>query len=206
EGEPAFDLRRALIPEGEEEEAVSAEDSGAAADGGELTTLRSMLCELSNPVAGGQIALLILRFAAEVMNRGVIFRATGTEVLGFGQFGIEIPGANADQHVRRIQIPLRAPSVFHDVVAKRSIIRGPLEENAWNARMVDFLGGGRPEDAFVAPVIAGENVVAVLYGDNIPGKTPVRNTEALEIFLSQAGLAFEKAILEQRIMEMKTRG
>jgi hypothetical protein len=127
-----------------------------------------------------------------------------TEVVGLGQFGIEDPEAKPDRLVRRIQIPLDEPSVFHDVVAKRSILRGPLEENAWNARLLEHLGGGRPVDAFVAAVVAGESVVAVLYGDNLPERKPIKNPEALEIFLTQAGLAFEKAILERRIREMST--
>jgi len=42
-------------------------------------------------------------------------------------------------------------------------------------------------------------VVAVLYGDNLPDEKPIGDTEALEIFLSQAGLAMEKALLERRM-------
>jgi hypothetical protein len=41
--------------------------------------------------------------------------------------------------------------------------------------------------------------VAILYGDNLPEKRPIGDTEALEIFLSQAGLAMEKALLERRL-------
>ncbi len=202
---PMVDLRRALLPDIEEPERGRGSARGEPQDGTEgLSILRSLLCELSNPIAGGQIALLILRFAAEVMNRAVLFMANDTEVVGLGQFGIEDPEANPGRLVRRIQIPLGEPSVFHDVVAKRSILRGPLEENAWNARLLAHLGGGRPVDAFVAPVVAGESVVVVLYGDNLPESKPIKNSEALEIFLTQAGLAFEKAILERRIREMST--
>ena len=202
---PMVDLRRVLLPgiEGLEGGAGSASSEPRDATGG-LSILRSLLCELSNPVAGGQISLLILRFAAEVMNRAVLFTANDAEVAGLGQFGIEDPEANPDRLVRRIRIPLGEPSVFHDVVSKRSILQGPLEENAWNARLLACLGGGRPVDAFVAPIVAGESVVAVLYGDNLPERKPVKNPEALEIFLTQAGLAFEKAILERRIREMNT--
>lgn len=202
---PMVDLRRVLLP------GIEGRDGGTGSAGNEpqdgtggLSILRSLLCELSNPIAGGQIALLILRFAAEVMNRAVLFMANDTEVVGLGQFGIEDVEANPDRLVRRIQISLGEPSVFHDVVAKRSILRGPLEENAWNARLLAHLGGGRPVDAFVAAIVAGESVVAVLYGDNLPERKPIKNSEALEIFLTQAGLAFEKAILERRIREMST--
>jgi hypothetical protein len=40
----------------------------------------------------------------------------------------------------------------------------------------------------------------VLYGDNLPDEKPIGDTESLEIFLSQAGMAMEKALLERRIV------
>jgi hypothetical protein len=62
------------------------------------------------------------------------------------------------------------------------------------------LGGDRPTEVFVGPLISEGRVVAVLYGDNLPEEKPIGDTESLEIFLSQAGLAMEKALLERRMM------
>ena len=42
-------------------------------------------------------------------------------------------------------------------------------------------------------------VVALLYGDNVPGNGPIPDTDSLEIFLSQAGLAMERALLQRRL-------
>ena len=53
---------------------------------------------------------------------------------------------------------------------------------------------------FIGPLISEGRVVAVLYGDNLPENKPIGDTETLEIFLSQAGLAMEKALLERRMM------
>ncbi len=61
------------------------------------------------------------------------------------------------------------------------------------------LGGDVPEEVFLGPVISEGKTVAVLYGDNLPEKRTVGDTAALEIFLSQAGLAMEKALLERRL-------
>jgi hypothetical protein len=52
---------------------------------------------------------------------------------------------------------------------------------------------------FVGPLISEGRVVAVLYGDNLPDEKSIGDTESLEIFLSQAGLAMEKALLERRM-------
>jgi hypothetical protein len=43
----------------------------------------------------------------------------------------------------------------------------------------------------------------MLYCDNTPAGEPIAETEGLEIFISQAGLAFEKALLQRRLQEMQ---
>jgi hypothetical protein len=45
-----------------------------------------------------------------------------------------------------------------------------------------------------------------LYGDNLPGEEPIGDTDALEIFLSQAGLAMEKGILERKLKSRSMEG
>jgi CheY-like chemotaxis protein len=209
EAEPTIDLRRALLREiGDPDQEPSPglhQDAGSEEGNRDIMILRSMLCELSNPIAGGQITLLILRFAAELLNRAVLFMASESEVVGLGQFGVHLGSKCPDRHIREISIPLDQPSVFYDVVSKRSVLCGPLDSSPLNDRLIEQLGGTSPGECFVAPIIADEKVVAILYGDNLPGAEPVGHTEALEIFLTQAGLAFEKAILERRIREMSRR-
>ncbi len=209
EAERTIDLRRALLSEiGDPDQEPSPglpEVSGSDDGSRDILILRSMLCELSNPTAGGQITLLILRFAAELLNRAVLFMASESEVVGLGQFGIHFGSKCPDRHIREIRIPLDQPSVFYDVVMKRSVLCGPLDSSPLNACLTEQLGGESPSECFVAPIIANEKVIAVLYGDNLPSRGPIGHTEALEIFLTQAGLAFEKAILERRIREMSQR-
>jgi CheY-like chemotaxis protein len=206
EAERMIDLRRALLSElGDPDQDLSPDlpdVSGAEKGSREILILRSMLCELSNPTAGGQITLLILRFAAELLNRAVLFMASESEVVGLGQFGVDLGARCPDRHIREIRIPLDQPSVFYDVVRKRSVLCGPLDSSPLNAHLIEHLGGEDPGECFVAPIIANEKVIAVLYGDNLPSRGSIAHTEALEIFLTQAGLAFEKAILERRIKEM----
>ncbi|WP_243688471.1 hypothetical protein [Geotalea toluenoxydans] len=53
----------------------------------------------------------------------------------------------------------------------------------------------------MGPIVSEGKVVAVLYGDNIPDAKPIGDTDSLEIFLSQAGLAMEKALLQRRLKD-----
>lgn len=164
-----------------------------------LYLLRGMLQELNNPGLGGGITLLVLRFASELMNRAVIFLAKEDEIVGLGQFGIESSEELADVRVRRMKIPRGQETVFEQVLGSMLPLKCALGSGHWDRYLAEQLGGGMPREIFLGPLVSEGKVVAVLYGDNLPEARPIGDTESLEIFLSQAGLAMEKALLERRL-------
>jgi CheY-like chemotaxis protein len=168
-----------------------------------LHLLRGMLQELNNPSLGGGIILLILRFASELMNRAVILLVKDEEIVGLGQFGIELDGESADGKVRNTRLPKAAKHVFTNALKSFAPYRSEPQKTEWNDYFFAQLGGKRPDEVFVGPLISEGRVVAVLYGDNLPDEKPIGDTESLEIFLSQAGLAMEKALLERRMMSSR---
>jgi hypothetical protein len=159
-----------------------------------------MLQELNNPSLGGGIILLILRFASELMNRAVILLVKEEEIVGLGQFGIEINGESADVRVRNTRIPKDEDHVFSEALSSFAPYHMEPEKTEWNQYFFNQLGDKNPAEVFVGPLISEGRVVAVLYGDNYDEDKPIGDTESLEIFLSQAGLAMEKALLERRMM------
>lgn len=167
-----------------------------------LPMLKAMINELNDPGASGQITLMILRFASELMNRAVIFLVAKKQLAGLGQFGIDLDGADAEKHVRQVRIPLNAPSIFREAIQKRMPLKKSLKKTKWNEYLIQKLGGEMPKEVFVAPIIAGGKIPALIYGDNVPDNKEIGDTESLEIFLAQAGLAMEKALLERKLREM----
>ncbi len=165
-----------------------------------LHLLRGMLQELNNPSLGGGIILLILRFASELMNRAVILLVKEEEIVGLGQFGIDLNGESSNVRVRNIKLPKAEDHVFKDALESFAPYRSAAKQSEWNDYFFAQLGGQQPDEVFVGPLISEGRVVAVLYGDNLPDEKTIGDTEALEIFLSQAGLAMEKALLERRMM------
>ncbi len=165
-----------------------------------LHLLRGMLQELNNPSLGGGIILLILRFASELMNRAVILLVKEEEIVGLGQFGIELQNESADVRVRNTKLPKAEEHVFTEALQTFSPYHSTPKATEWNDYFFKQLGGKKPSEVFVGPLISEGRVVAVLYGDNLDDDTPIGDTESLEIFLSQAGLAMEKALLERRMM------
>lgn len=180
-------------------EGLAKPDGEARGSADRMTLLRGMLEELHNPELGCGITLLVLRFAAEFMGRAVIFRVLRDEVVGLGQFGLDEQGGAADERVRSLRIPRGEPSLFTGIMeAKHPAVVRP-EPNEWNRYLFGRIGAEMPHEVFLGPIVSGGEVIAVLYGDNQAERRPIAGTEALEIFLSQAGLAMEKALLESKL-------
>jgi hypothetical protein len=169
----------------------------------DITALKSMFDELRFPTATAEVTLLILRYASEVVNRAVLFMVKKDEVRGLGQFGIELTGRSADQVVRSIRIPLNQPSLFLSVIESRRSYLGPLESNPSHTYLVNELGGTMPDVVIAIPLVVDGKVALVVYGDNLPERRPIRGMDTLEIFMNQAGMALEKALLEKRIAELQ---
>jgi hypothetical protein len=192
-----FNLGAELLAEMGEDRAENTRKKVNVSPG--LNLLRGMLHELTNPSLGGGIILLVLRFASELMNRAVVFLVKEQEIVGLGQFGMDSDGSMADVRVRRMKIPRQEVSVFSAVLKEMAPCRLTLGKGTWDAYLQEQLGGGVPEEIFLGPILSEGKIVAILYGDNLPEKKVIGETESLEIFLSQAGLAMEKALLERRL-------
>jgi len=171
-----------------------------------LSLLRGMLEELNNPALGGGIILLVLRFASEFMNRAVIFIVKRDEIVGLGQFGVNSTDGPADAKIRNLRISRDEDTVFASVIESQMTAKIRPADTPMNKYLWEQLGGGRPDEVFLGPIVSENKVVAVLYGDNLPESKPIGDTESLEIFLSQAGLAMEKALLQRRLKEKSPEG
>ena len=84
-----------------------------------ISMLRGILEELNDPTLGGGVILLLLRFAAEFVNRAVIFLVKEQEIVGIGQFGIVLNDRSADRMIRSLKIPLGEESLFSGVLKSR---------------------------------------------------------------------------------------
>jgi hypothetical protein len=130
--------------------------------------------------------------------RGLLLVVRGDEVHGAGQFGLEGSG-EPDEAARSLRLPLREPSVIADAVDRRETWRGPVAETPANDQLVSLLGGPRPSEAVVVPMLIREGVGLVLYGDNGTALGPIGPVEDLEWALLEAGLSMERDLLEDRM-------
>jgi hypothetical protein len=192
--------------EGEIEDTSGWEDDWGAqpAERKDISALRSLTQELRFPNSASEITLLILRFASDIFYRGVLFMVGRGEIVGLGQFGLEIE--RADEKVRETVLNLDKSPFFNKLIVEQMSYKGPLDRDEVTTRMMEELGGVWPVEVAFFPVVAEGAVVAFLFCDNFSTGEPIGETEGLEIFINHAGLALEKSLLQRRLQDMETKG
>jgi hypothetical protein len=169
----------------------------------DISALRSLTQELRFPNSSSEITLLILRFASDIFHRGVLFMVGKNEIVGLGQFGLEID--RADEKVRETILALESsPFLRRVILDQMTPFKGPVEKDGVTTRMIDLLGGTWPAEAALFPIIAEGKTVALLYCDNAADGGGIGEIEGLDIFISHAGLALEKSLLQRRLKEMES--
>ena len=167
----------------------------------DITALKALTQELRFPNSASEITLLILRFASDIFQRGVLFMAGRNEIVGLGQFGLEIE--RADEKIRATVLNLEKSGFLKKVVAEQMTYKGLIEKDEVTNALISGLGGNWPSEAALFPVIAEGKVVALLFTDNVSADAAMPETEGLEIFISHAGLALEKSLLQRKLLEME---
>ena len=130
------------------------------------------------PALRAEVTLGLLRRAAALVGRGVLLVLRGDEAHGAGQIGLG--GADPEALARRVRLPLAEPSVVAQAVERRESRKGAVPPGAANDRLLDLLGGARPTEALVVPMLLREGAGLVFYGDNAPAGASLGATEDLE--------------------------
>jgi CheY-like chemotaxis protein len=203
EWKSSFNLGDELrIEMGDDEDIPTAIESSPQSSS--LMLLRGMLEELNNPDAQDDVLLLVLRFASEILNRAIVFTICDDSISGSGQFGIVGEHTSGDECVRALHIPQDSDSMFRDALRTGQAMTFQPVPSPLDMHIFEQLGGGIPEQVFIGPLISQNRVIGFLYGDNLPENRPIGDVESLAIFLSQAGIAMEKNLLERQLHERVT--
>jgi len=167
----------------------------------DILSLKALTQELRFPNSASEITLLILRFASDMFQRGVLFMVGDTEIVGLGQFGLHIE--KPDEKIREITLPCEDSQFLKRIISEKRPYKGVIEKDGVTESMIEEMGGGWPGEVAFFPLIAEGRVVALLYCDNLTSGEKIAETEGLEIFIDQAGLALEKSLLQRRLHDME---
>jgi hypothetical protein len=142
-----------------------------------------------------EIADVLLRFLGQEFERAALFLIKGETAAGWRAVrrGEEVKDFSL------VRIPLSRPSVLKTVAEGKGYYLGAVAGSTLNDRMLDGLGGGRPETALLVPLLLGGRTVIILYAEG--GKREVQGRVAeLQKLAGKASLAFEILIARDKIL------
>lgn len=169
----------------------------------DISSLRALTQELRFPNSSSEITLLILRFASDMFSRGVLFMVGDTEIVGLGQFGLDID--QPDETIRKTMLSYNESPFLKKILSEKRPYKGPLAKDGIIQTLIESIGGQWPDEVAFFPIVAEGKVVALLFSDNVNTGESLSESEGLEIFIDQAGLALEKSLLQRRLQEMEKR-
>lgn len=157
--------------------------------------LKSLINEISDPNDIRRLLDTILRLSGEYLDRAVIFVGRERQFVGLAASGATGDQVDIEERATTIRIPYGEPSVLADVAASGQMHHGKIRRTAANAELISRLGSLLPTEVVVLPITHKGRVIGLLYGDNAEQKEPIGDLSGLELFLSQAGFAFENAVI-----------
>jgi hypothetical protein len=172
----------------------------AAVEAPTMRRLKQMSERLRDPAVRGEVLSLILEYAAELFERVAIFMVRDDDAIGMAQAGLDRAGGPSDEEFRAVKIAAADSAWFAAVLESRQGVQAPAS-NEGDRQLATLIGSSVPPEAYVAPIESSHRVVALVYGDNLPGGGPIGETASLEIVLHEAGLALERAVLERALAD-----
>jgi hypothetical protein len=165
----------------------------------EIKLLQLHIAELRGLADPARLPPLVMRVARHFFERAVLFLVKDEEIRGLGGFGQAAQGESLNGVARQILVPLAEPSMFLDVISTGKPFAGEPSAGGWNDAVRSRLGRFRASAVALVPLVAHRDTIAVLYGDNPETGRPLGGLETLELFMHQAGIAMENALLQKKL-------
>jgi hypothetical protein len=167
-----------------------------------LKRLRKATDDLSAASARGEVLPRVIDFARESFGRVAMFLVCEGRVVGMAESGLQQAGGPDADAFREIDLAIGDSGWFEEVIRGRLSVRSAPGES--DGPLCDLLcgpGGTRPLEAYLAPIESSGQIVALLYADHLPEQREIGDTSALEVVLSHAGLALDRAVLERALYD-----
>ncbi len=146
------------------------------------------------------ISRIVLGFARGYFVRSLLFTVRGWVLFGWDGRG----GTLNHQLAESITLNLEQASLFKTVNDLKCHYLGPIQNTPTNAEFLKKLGGGKPNNAFLIPILVNEKVVYMLYGDNGHGQNVPFDIGELLILAQKIPPALDQLIRRKKQELMET--
>jgi hypothetical protein len=156
--------------------------------------LREASQRLRAALAPSEILSLLVECAAQQLPRVALFALREGMARGIAGRGLERCGGPPDARFRQISIPVSDSVWLQRALERRRPSVAPPQGEG-DAALARQLGTELPDHAYLAPIEVCDEVVAILYGDQLPEGGPARDLSALEVLVHMACIGLERARL-----------
>ncbi|MFQ5718104.1 MAG: response regulator [Acidobacteriota bacterium] len=160
-------------------------EPGAGSGGSAPGDLLGALEELRHAADRSSVLLLVMRYAAEITARGLLYEVEGDHLRVLGRFGMD-GGAHGDEVI----------GLDEDTLPGRAFWSGRLQRSTGSE--VAALAPGLPEPApgegVALPVMGPGGVAAVLYADTGAGAAGLPDLRSLSALAATASLALGRSV------------
>ncbi|MEW6455671.1 MAG: hypothetical protein AB1410_02995 [Acidobacteriota bacterium] len=173
-----------------------------------IRTLNDIINKISISNTQNEIISSYLEGINNLLSRAAIFVLKENSFIGWHSAGFAGKGGVQDSEIRNISIPLKANTVFREVIEKEKTFLGDSLTHPDNWLIFSKFGGKKPETIIVLPLTLKNKPSACIYGDQVPFEKEIDSQGELEILtkfleMSLAILPFKQKLLD-RDLKRKT--
>lgn len=159
--------------------------------------LRRIVSELRSGLLSTTVSLNLMNAVAESLERAVLFVIQQDQLIPLGAFGLPTADQSFAELSRTLQVSLREPSVFAEVVETGRPRCLTYEEANLPAGFRGLVSRPRSGEIAVFPVAGSQRVLAAIYVDNGGKDRPITDMTVLDLAAFQLGLALENEYLRR---------
>ncbi|MCJ7500976.1 response regulator [bacterium] len=167
-------------------------------DTGDIKFLSETSSSMVRDKSLAKMAEVIVNFAAREMDRCAIFLIRKDVLTGFYGGDRRPEGKQFGASVKELSMKIADSPLIKQAVEAGKLITVNDPGEQLGSRIKELLGEPLPKHTVILPLLVQNMVVALLYCDVIPGGTPPRDIDSLEILLNLASLSLE--IQQQQVM------
>ncbi len=125
----------------------------------------------------------LLEAISRLVNRVILFVVKDNKLIGWDGRGFK---DMEEVDFRRIVMPVNPKSTFGKVLEMEELYIGKFPREKEDEKVISSLGGGKPEQVLILPMIVKGKPVGLVYCDELPDASPVRYPDEIEILVSYA--------------------
>ncbi|NJD56088.1 MAG: hypothetical protein FIA94_06745 [Nitrospirae bacterium] len=132
---------------------------------------------------------ILLNETAGIAARGAVFEVNDVLISGWKGRGIAVDG---------FEDMVSDSSLYDEVLSKRALYRGPVQQVPGNQKLIDRLQG-TPRDCCMLPVNFHGKVICLLYVDNGNDKVLDASLSYISTLVAMAEVSFEFVLLRKKL-------